>query len=813
MATELAKAYVQIIPSAKGVKENLTKIMDDAGEEAGKSSGGKFSAAFGGGLKAMTGLATAAAGAATAVGASAVAAGMEFDSAMSQVVATMGYSMEELADEGSDASKAFKSLRGFAQQMGSTTAFSATEAAEALNFMALAGYDAETSMTMLPNVLNLAAAGGIDLASASDMVTDAQTALGLSLEETAIMVDQMAVTASKSNTSVAQLGEAYLTIGANARDLSGGTNELSTMLGVLADNGIKGAEAGTHLRNIMLAMNPTTTAAKEAWESLGVTAYDTEGNLRALPDVMGDIDAAMTGMTSQEKQDILSSMFNKTDLASINALLGTTSERYTELSANIDDSANAAQAMANVQLDNLSGSVTLFQSALEGAKIAISDQVTPTLKEMVDFGSNAVSELSLAFQEGGLTGAMEALGTLLSEGLQMVVDKLPEVVSAGLSLLSSLIQGIVNNLPMVVDATVQILGSVASTILENLPLLISSAFSIVNQLASSIVDAVPGMGPSIVSIISNIAQVILENLPTLLASGLSILEAIVNGIIETIPYLIGELPKVINGIINFFTEAIPMLIEVGIRLVSSLVENMPEIISNVLAALPGLITKVCGFFADNIPLIIEAGIQLLVALVSNMPKIIKEIVKALPDIIKAIVKGIVGAVDQLADAGLQLIKGLWNGINDAKQWLKDKISGWVDSVVDSIKDFFGIHSPSRLMRDEVGKQLAAGMAEGITDNTDMVDDAMKELEQEASATITRQVNTDLNASSTYGGSLSVQESSAERRIIDLLERYLPEAAEPSNVNVSLAGNAKNLFNMVRSEAQRYTETTGNFAFS
>ena len=154
----------------------------------------------------------------------------------------MGYSVEELNTAGSEAAETYSQLRSFAMEMGATTAFSATEASNALNYMALAGYDAETSMAMLPNVLNLAAAGGIDLASASDMVTDAQSALGLTLDETSVMVDQMAMAASKSNTSVAQLGEAFLTVGGTAKNLAGGTTELSTMLGVLADNGIKGSE-------------------------------------------------------------------------------------------------------------------------------------------------------------------------------------------------------------------------------------------------------------------------------------------------------------------------------------------------------------------------------------------------------------------------------------------------------------------------------------------------------------------------------------------------------------------------------------------
>ena len=152
-------------------------------------------------------------------------------------------------------------LRDYAKEMGASTAFSATQSAEALNFMALAGYDANTSMKMLPNVMNLAAAGSMELARASDMVTDSQTALGLSLDETEVLVDQMAKTSSKTNTSVSQLGDAMLTIGGTAKNLSGGTKELNQVLGLMADNGIKAGEAGTHLRNIILAMNPTTKDA------------------------------------------------------------------------------------------------------------------------------------------------------------------------------------------------------------------------------------------------------------------------------------------------------------------------------------------------------------------------------------------------------------------------------------------------------------------------------------------------------------------------------------------------------------------------
>ena len=376
--------------------------LDSTEYENGLSNASASASGLGSGLKKAMGIGavaiTATTTAVTAFGASAVSAGQDFDSSMSQVAATMGYTTAELNDSTSEAAQSMETLRNFAQEMGASTAFSATEAADALNYMALAGYDAETSMEMLPTVLDLASAGGMDLASASDMVTDASSALNLNLEETTEMVDQMAATASKSNTSVDQLGEAILTVGATASNMSGGTAELATILGVLGDNGIKGAEGGTHLRNMLLSLQDAAEDGSVAFsDDLSVSIYDAEGNMRNMVDIIGDLQTGLDGMSQESKDAIVSGVFNKTDLAAVNALLNTSTERFDELTTAITDSEGAASAMAEVQLDNLAGDITLFQSALEGAKIAVSDELTPTLREFVQFGTDGLSELTMAF--------------------------------------------------------------------------------------------------------------------------------------------------------------------------------------------------------------------------------------------------------------------------------------------------------------------------------------------------------------------------------------------------------------------------------
>ena len=259
----------QVVYEIRGDSTQLNHDLNQAENKARKRS-----AAWG---KIGSAAATAFIAATTAVvsfGKASVEVGQAFDTAMSQVAATMGLTVDQISD-----------LRQAALDAGSTTAFTATQAAEALNYMALAGYDAETSMAQLPNVLNLAAAGSIELAYASDMITDSQSALGLTLDQTNVLVDQMAKTASKSNTSVQQLGEAILTVGGTAKYMKGGTEEINTVLGILADNGIKGSEAGTHLRNMLLSLSAPTADAAKTLEQLGVEIFDAEGNMRGFAEI------------------------------------------------------------------------------------------------------------------------------------------------------------------------------------------------------------------------------------------------------------------------------------------------------------------------------------------------------------------------------------------------------------------------------------------------------------------------------------------------------------------------------------------------
>ena len=343
-------------------------------------------------------------GVAAGLGAS-IKAGAEFEAQMSTVQAISRSSDGDL-----------KRLSETAEKYGKTTKFTATECGQGLEYMALAGYDAEKSIQMLPNVLNLAAAGEMELGRASDQVTDIQSALNLSIDETTELVDKMALTSSKTNTSVEQLGDAMLQVGGTAKTLSGGTTELSQTLGILADNGIKGSEGGTKLRNIILSLTAPTDKAAAALDALGINVADSEGNMRSVSDIMADLNKQLGGMGKVEKSAALKKIFNKTDIKAVNALLGTSKDRWSELTSEINNADGAAKDMANTKLDNLKGDFTLFKSALEGTGITIYKEIQEPLRKIVQGGTDWLQDFSEWFVENfpAIQSGIEDVGGALA---------------------------------------------------------------------------------------------------------------------------------------------------------------------------------------------------------------------------------------------------------------------------------------------------------------------------------------------------------------------------------------------------------------
>ena len=584
----------------------------------------------------------------TALGTAAVKTTADFDSSMSQVQATMGITKDAMSELNGESVNTGDALRNLAKQMGSETAFSASECADAMNYLALAGYDTQEIYDTLPTVLNLAAAGGIDLASASDMVTDAMSALGMETSEADTMVDQMAKTASSTNTSVAQLGEGILTIGATARTVKGGTAELNTALGILANNGIKGAEGGTHLRNVILSLqNPTDKAASQM-EALGVSVYDSEGNMRSLNDILGDLNASMDGMTSQEKANIISQIFNKTDLSAVNALLGNTGDTWDELQQSIVNSGGAAQQMADTQLDNLSGQLTLLKSALEGLAISFGEILMPMVRSAVEKIQAFVDKLngmSDAQKETILKSAAlaAAIGPLL-----IVLGKTISTVGTTMKTFSSLTKG-------VAKLGVKIAGSSGS----------------ITSLGSAL-GAVAGPVLAVVAIVATLAAAFKHLWDTN-----EEFRAAITGIWEGIKTKFEEFGQAITERLNALGFDFQNIVEV----LKSIWDGFCSMLAPVFEAAFSLISTVLGTVLDVIVGILDVFIGLFTGNWSQMWNGITEIFSGIWNGITSVFSTVLEMLKEVADVFLGWFGTSWNEV-----WTG--ISFFFMNIWNGIVDFF-----------------------------------------------------------------------------------------------------------------------------
>lgn len=571
---------------------------------------------------------------------SSIGVGMTFDSAMSQVAATMGMTMDDLQNQVGEVDLAWGhfsgNLRDFAKEMGKNTAFSATEAAQALNYMALAGYDAQKSMNMLPTVLNLAAAGGMQLANASDMITDTQTALGLSIDRTTQLVNEMAKTASKSNTSVEQLGAAMLTVGGNAKSLRGGMikledgsvrtydgiTELNAAIGILADNGTKASEAGTKLRNILTSLS-SDKFQTNITEQFGISAYDANGQMRALRDIFADINKATAKMTDQERTNLINDVFNARDKKDVIAFLDTTQDRWNSLTMQILDAGDAAQNMANTQLNNLTGNITIFKSALEGAQIAISDKLSPALSRFVRTGTQQLSSLTEVFEKEGLSGVIKNIpgyvdqwkDTFYDELSKIDTDKIEEIVG---QIGYTIRDGIYNAIAKIPQGRMnfgKLIKELMEKITKNLPAVTNTIVKFIDKIGDSFQygNGLTGSGTvgkfvnAIVKAIGKIGDAVVRNAPKVLKGVMSDLGDVVIDVFPDLEGIKNKIDENLGKIADSFSESydkIKTAIEPIAEKISEFVsdeENVStatDVISTAIDTLGTIISTAVGFIGD-----------------------------------------------------------------------------------------------------------------------------------------------------------------------------------------------------------------------
>lgn len=308
-----------------------------------------------------------------AAGTACVTLSANFESAMSKVSALSGAT-------GGDMDK----LKKKALEMGSKTKYSASEAAEGFQYMALAGWDTESMLEGIEPILKLAGAAEIDLGTASDIVTDALTAMGLEAKDTAKFTDVLATTMANSNTDVTQMGEAFKYAAPLAGTLGYSIDDLGLALGTMANAGIKGSQAGTSLRRLLMNMADPTDKTAAAMDALGISMFNEDGSARSLKDVLGQLRTSMAGCTEEQKAQYASALAGATGMSGLLAIVDASDESWDALASSIDNADGSTNQMYDTMQNNLSGQLIILKSTLESLAISLGDLMLPLIKSLVE---------------------------------------------------------------------------------------------------------------------------------------------------------------------------------------------------------------------------------------------------------------------------------------------------------------------------------------------------------------------------------------------------------------------------------------------
>lgn len=656
-----------------------------------------------------------------AMATAAIKTGADFEASMSKVEAISGATGEDL-----------QKLTDKAKEMGAKTKFSASESAEAFQYMAMAGWKTAEMLDGIEGVMNLAAASGESLATTSDIVTDALTAFGMSAKDSSHFADILAQASSNSNTNVAMMGETFKYVAPVAGALKFSAEDTAIAIGLMANSGIKASQAGTSLRSIFTNLAKPTKNMKEAMDELGISLTDSNGNTKDLATVMGELRGAFSGLTEAEKTQYAATIAGKYGMSGLLAIVNASEEDYNKLAASIYGCDGAAAKMAETMQDNLSGQITILKSGLEGLAISFYESVQNPLKDTVKFAQELVQELQTAFDKDGLDGLISALGNVLAEATVYIVQAAPKLIEASVQLMGAFCRGIVNSAPEIANSAMVLISELFAALMRNIPrlnelggdtvyafatgignflehlvfmgaklipvfiegiaqgitLLSNSAVIIIQHLTDALVKNLPVLIPAGIQAIESLFTAIMSAVPRLFEAGLNILSVLGESLIENIPSLVEAGAQIIESLISALVTVgeLPAA-DAGVKILTSLTEGIQNTLPNLIPVAIEAITKLSGTLRENVGKIVDAGLALIVALAESLIKNIPTLIKNVPIIISNLAGCINDNAPKILATGLKLIAELAVGLVKAIPDLIKAIPDIIKAIVDCFMAF------------------------------------------------------------------------------------------------------------------------------
>lgn len=606
------------------------------------------------------------------LGVAAVKVGSDFDAAMSQVSATSGATGKDLQD-----------LRDKAKEMGASTKFSASESAEAMNYMAMAGWNSKQMIAGLPGVLNLAAASNESLANTSDIVTDALTAFGLTAEDSGHFADVMAKTSSSANTNVSLMGETFKQVAPLAGTLGFSVEDTSLAIGLMANAGIKGSQAGTSLKAALANLSSPTDKMKAKMKELGISMTDSNGQTKPLITIITELREKFGKLSKSQQTAAASTIFGKEAMSGMLAVINASDKDFNSLYENIKNADGAAEDMAKTMQDNLQGDLTTLSSALEGLGIKISEALTPVLREITQAVTEFISWLNglddhIISVITVVAGLVAAIGPLL-----VLIGTLAGPVSNAISLFgkmklamysattqTGLISSALGALNAPIIAIIAIIAVVVAAVInlwntnEGFR---QNVISIVNNISAIVQNLWNNFLKPVFSLIMGIVEELWQNslLPlwnkvnSFIASIVSDVSKMINKVTPLINLIVNLLSVVLVPVISLVGAVFTTMVSTAINMFSVLLDNISGIVTGISQIFNGLIDFIVGIFTGNWERAIKGIVNIFKGIFSTLG---------------AIVKAPINAVIACINGAISGINSMIRGIN------KIKIPDWVPGI-------------------------------------------------------------------------------------------------------------------------------------
>lgn len=634
------------------------------------------------------------------LGTAAVMIGMNFETSLSKVAALTGATGEE-----------FEQLREQAKELGATTTFSASQAADGMAFLGMAGYNTNQILASMPGLLDLAAAGALELGSAADITTNIMSAFGIEAEKTGHVADVLAKASANANTNVEQMGEAIKYLGPVANSMGWELEESAAAIMSLSNAGIQGSMAGQAFASSLGRLANESGPAAKAAKELGIQFFDAQGQLKSMPELIAELEKGLEGMTDQQKAAALSAMFGQEAYKHWAVLLAEGSETLAQNTKMLVEADGAAKEMAETMLDNTKGAIVEFTSALEGLAIQVSEFLLPTITQLAQW---------------------------LTEFVRVIANT-PEPIQKLIIIFAGLVAAI-GPVLMILGTLISSAGTVISAF-GSISAAVTSAGGVMALLTNPIGIAVAAIGGLIAILVTAYTKVewFRDGVNEIWEYIKEITSSIFNTIKETITSLISSAIEFVQDLLSKFQvfwqehgEAIIAIVQFYFEQVKSNIEMVLGIIKGIFEVVWPIISNTVKISFESIRMTVSNVLDIILGIIGTVMKLLQgdwqgawnEIKKTAENIMNNIIT-FFKKVD-LFQVGKDIIQGLINGIGSMAKAVWNKAESIAQGIGDSIKRKLGIASPSKLTT-MYGINTGEGLEVGMEKKKDDVENTAKDL--------------------------------------------------------------------------------------